>query len=56
MIALFILTLMAIVLGKYLSSRIDRKLVCRVTGRVFFLIGLSMLISGFLPAGIAARI
>ncbi|MGB7545026.1 MAG: TMEM165/GDT1 family protein, partial [Methanothrix sp.] len=39
MIALFILTLMAIFLGRYLSRRIDRKLMSRVAGGIFLLIG-----------------
>ena len=45
MIALFILTLMAIFLGRYLSRRIDRKLMSRVAGGIFLLIGFSFLIS-----------
>lgn len=56
MIALFILTLAAIFLGKNLASRIDRKLMSKVAGGVFILIGLSILISGPLSAGIAAGI
>jgi putative Ca2+/H+ antiporter (TMEM165/GDT1 family) len=56
MIALFILTLAAIFLGKHLASRIDRKLMSKVAGGVFILIGLSFLISGPLSAGIAAGI
>jgi putative Ca2+/H+ antiporter (TMEM165/GDT1 family) len=45
MIALFILTVMAIFLGRYISSRIDRKAITRVAGAVFLLIGLSILFS-----------
>ena len=45
MIALFILTLMAIFLGRYLSRRINRKLMSRVAGGIFLLIGFSFLIS-----------
>lgn len=45
MIALFILTMMAIFLGKYLSHRIDRKLMSRVAGVIFLLIGSSFLLS-----------
>ncbi|MDD1732702.1 MAG: TMEM165/GDT1 family protein [Methanothrix sp.] len=45
MIALFILTLMAIFLGRYLSRRIDRKIMSRVAGGIFLLIGFSFLIS-----------
>jgi len=44
MIALFILTLMAIFLGRYLSRRIDRKLLSRAAGGIL-LIGFSFLIS-----------
>jgi putative Ca2+/H+ antiporter (TMEM165/GDT1 family) len=36
---------MAIFLGKYLSSRIDRRVITRVGGVVFLLIGLSFLLS-----------
>ncbi len=45
MIALLILSIMAIFLGKYLSSRIDRRVITRIGGAVFLLIGLSFLIS-----------
>jgi len=45
MIALLILSIMAIFLGKYLSSRIDRRVITRVGGVVFLLIGLSFLLS-----------
>lgn len=45
MIALLILSVMAIFLGKYLSSRIDRSVITRVGGVVFLLIGLSFLLS-----------
>jgi putative Ca2+/H+ antiporter (TMEM165/GDT1 family) len=45
MIALLLLSIMAIFLGKYLSSRIDRRVITRVAGVVFLLIGLSFLLS-----------
>lgn len=45
MIALFILTVMAIFLGRYLSTRIDRNAITKVAGAVFLLIGLSILFS-----------
>ena len=45
MIALFLLSLMAIFLGRYLSGRIDRKLLSRAAGAVFLLIGSSFLLS-----------
>ncbi len=56
MIALFMLTLAAIFLGKHLASRIDRRLMSKVAGGVFILIGLSILITGLSPAIIAAWI
>jgi putative Ca2+/H+ antiporter (TMEM165/GDT1 family) len=45
MIALLLLSVMAIFLGKYLSSRIDRRVITRIGGAVFLLIGLSFLLS-----------
>ncbi len=45
MIALFILSVMAIFLGKLLSGRIDRKTMSRAAGAVFLLIGISFLAS-----------
>lgn len=45
MLALFILTIMAIFLGRYLSTRIDRNAITNVAGAVFLLIGLSILFS-----------
>jgi putative Ca2+/H+ antiporter (TMEM165/GDT1 family) len=45
MIALLILSIMAIFLGKYLSSRIDRRVITRIGGVLFLLIGLSFLLS-----------
>jgi Ca2+/H+ antiporter, TMEM165/GDT1 family len=45
MIALLLLSVMAIFLGKYLSSRIDRRVITRIGGVVFLLIGLSFLLS-----------
>jgi putative Ca2+/H+ antiporter (TMEM165/GDT1 family) len=45
MIALLILSIMAIFLGKYLSSRIDRRVITRIGGALFLLIGLSFLLS-----------
>jgi len=56
MIALFMLTLAAIFLGKHLASRIDRRLMSKVAGGVFILIGLSILMTGLSPAIIAAWI
>ncbi len=45
MIALLLLSIMAIFLGKYLSSRIDRRVITKAGGALFLLIGLSFLIS-----------
>jgi len=45
MMALFLLSLMAIFLGRYLASRIDRKLLSRAAGAIFLLIGSSFLLS-----------
>lgn len=41
MIALAILSVMAIYLGKFISTKIDRKLMTRIAGAVFILMGLS---------------
>ena len=53
MIALLILSVMAIFLGKYLSSRIDRRVITRVGGVLFLLIGLSFLISAYASSAFA---
>ncbi len=45
MTALTILSVMAIYLGKFISGRIDRKVITRIAGIVFILIGLSFIIS-----------
>ena len=45
MAALFILSIMAIYLGKFLANRVDRRLITRVAAAVFVLIGLSLLLS-----------
>jgi Ca2+/H+ antiporter, TMEM165/GDT1 family len=47
MIALFILTVMAIFMGKYLALRIDRKLMSKAAGVIFLLIGTSFLLSAW---------
>jgi putative Ca2+/H+ antiporter (TMEM165/GDT1 family) len=44
---------MAIFLGKYLSSRIDRRVITRVGGVVFLLIGLSFLLSAVTSSAFA---
>jgi putative Ca2+/H+ antiporter (TMEM165/GDT1 family) len=53
MIALLVLSVMAIFLGKYLSSRIDRSVITRVAGALFLLIGLSFLLSAFASSAFA---
>ena len=56
MTALLFLSVMAIYLGKFLSSRIDRKLITRVAGAVFLLIGISFLLSALLSSAFADMI
>jgi putative Ca2+/H+ antiporter (TMEM165/GDT1 family) len=53
MIALLILSVMAVFLGKYLSSRIDCRVITRVGGVVFLLIGLSFLLSAVTSSAFA---
>jgi len=53
MIALLILSVMAVFLGKYLSSRIDRRVITRIGGVLFLLIGLSFLLSAVTSAAFA---
>lgn len=50
MIALFVLSIMAIFLGRYLSGKIDRRTITRAAGVLFLLIGLSFLLPELLPA------
>lgn len=45
MTALTILSLMAIYLGRFISGKIDRKMITKVAGVIFILIGLSFVIS-----------
>ena len=56
MIALFVLTVMAIFLGRYLSQRIDRKAITKAAGIVFLLIGLSFLFSAVAPSAFAVGV
>jgi len=56
MTALLILSVMAIYLGRFLSTRIDRKLITRVAGAVFLLIGISFLLSALLSSAFADMI
>lgn len=49
MAALFVLSIMAIYLGRIISERVDRKLISRAAGVVFLTIGLAIILSLFLP-------
>jgi Ca2+/H+ antiporter, TMEM165/GDT1 family len=53
MTALLILSIMAIYLGKFLASRIDRRLITRAAGVVFLLIGISFVISAVMSSAFA---
>lgn len=44
MMALMLLSIMAIYLGKFISNRVDRKMVTRIAGVVFMIIGMSFLL------------
>ncbi len=50
MIALLLLSVMAIFLGKFISSRINRRAITRVGGVLFLLIGLSFLLYDYAPS------
>jgi putative Ca2+/H+ antiporter (TMEM165/GDT1 family) len=53
MTALLILSVLAIYLGKFLASRIDRKRITKVAGIVFLLIGISFLLSAMMSSAFA---
>jgi Ca2+/H+ antiporter, TMEM165/GDT1 family len=53
MAALLILSVMAIYLGKFLAGRIDRRLITKVAGVVFLLIGLSFMLSALTSSAFA---
>lgn len=53
MTALLILSIMAIYLGKFLAGRIDRRLITRIAGVVFLLIGLSFMLSALTSSAFA---
>ena len=53
MTALLILSIMAIYLGKFLSGRIDRRLITKIAGFVFLLIGFSFIISAVTSSAFA---
>lgn len=56
MTALLILSAMAIYLGKFLASRIDRKRITGIAGVVFLLIGLSFMLSAVMSSAFAEMI
>ncbi|MCX6668762.1 MAG: TMEM165/GDT1 family protein [Methanothrix sp.] len=53
MTALLMLSIMAIWLGRFLSGRVDRKVITKVAGAVFLLIGLSFLLSALTSSAFA---
>ena len=53
MTALLILSIMAIYLGKFLASRIDRRLITKAAGVVFLLIGISFVLSAVMSSAFA---
>jgi len=53
MVALLILSVMAVYLGKFLAGKIDRRIITRVAGAVFLLIGFSFLLSAVASSAFA---
>jgi putative Ca2+/H+ antiporter (TMEM165/GDT1 family) len=53
MTALLLLSIMAIWLGRFLSSRVDRRFITKAAGAVFLLIGLSFLLSAITSSAFA---
>jgi len=53
MVALFILSVMAIYLGRFLAGRIDRRLTAKAAGTIFLLIGLSFILSALVSSTFA---
>ena len=53
MAALFILSAMGIYLGRIISEKVDRRLVSRIAGTVFLIIGLAIILSMFVPYALA---
>jgi putative Ca2+/H+ antiporter (TMEM165/GDT1 family) len=53
MTALLILSVLAIYLGKFLASRIDRRLITKAAGVVFLLIGISFVLSAVMSSAFA---
>ncbi len=56
MTALLLLSIMAIWLGRILSARVDRKVITKVAGAVFLLIGLSFLFSAVTSSAFAVKL
>jgi putative Ca2+/H+ antiporter (TMEM165/GDT1 family) len=56
MTALAALSLLAIFLGRYFGERLNRRLIARIAGAVFILIGLSFLLSGDWPSTFAGLV
>ena len=53
MAALFILSVMAIYLGQIISQKVDRKLVSRIAGTIFLIIGIAIILSLLAPNAFA---
>ena len=53
MAALLILSIMAVYLGRFLAGKIDRRIITRVAGAVFLLIGFSFLLSAVTSSAFA---
>jgi Ca2+/H+ antiporter, TMEM165/GDT1 family len=53
MAALLILSIMAVYLGKFLAGKIDRRVITKVAGAVFLLIGLSFMVSAITSSAFA---
>ena len=53
MAALFILSVMAIYLGQIISQKVDRKLVSRIAGTLFLIIGIAIILSLLAPYAFA---
>jgi putative Ca2+/H+ antiporter (TMEM165/GDT1 family) len=53
MVALLILSIMAVYLGKFLAGKIDRRVITKVAGVVFLLIGLSFMLSAVTSSAFA---
>jgi putative Ca2+/H+ antiporter (TMEM165/GDT1 family) len=56
MTALLLLSIMAIWLGRILSARVDRKVITKVAGAVFLLIGLFFLLSAVASSAFAVKL